>query len=71
MTPAKIKKLFKLQDCVLVGFDGTRWVDLMTGPFNMILAQYYCCSPWKYFFIRLPNGAHYPKDYLKETNARH
>ena len=70
---AKIKRLFNLKtDCVLVGFDGTRWVDIMKGPFDVMLTSYYLTTPWKYFYVRLPNGGQYPNDYLKATkNERH
>lgn len=63
-----IERLFEYKrGCTLVGFQGERWADVLTGPFDIILASYYMCVPWKNFYIRLPNGAHYPNDYIKKA----
>jgi hypothetical protein len=68
-----IERLFEYKkDCVLVGFQGDRWVDVISGPFDVILTTYYMTIPWDNFYIRLPNGAHYPNDYIvKGVNEKH
>jgi hypothetical protein len=63
-----IERLFEYKrGCTLVGFQGDRFVDVLNGPFNLILTSYYLCSNWKQVYIRLPNGAHYPDDYIKKA----
>lgn len=66
MKPSNIKRLFGLKTgCALVAFDGFRNIEVAHGGFQELLTQYYLSSPWKYFHIRLPSGAHYPNDYIK------